>query len=64
MVAIFITTDTGATYCMGESWEALKQCVQAVNKNKKFVYINDTETRLRYLSRAWDTIEGVQDNEH
>lgn len=64
MVAIFITTDTGDTYCMGESWEALKQCMQAVNKNKKFVYINDTETRLRYLSRAWDTIEGVQDNEH
>lgn len=58
MVAILIAADDGRCYCMGKSVESVNRCVAAVGKTKDFVYIKGVESRLKYLDRAFDLIEG------
>ncbi len=61
MVAIVIFTDKGEAYCMSNSPGAVVDCVKAVTSrdDMQIKYIGDTEKRLKYISRAVDSIEGA-----
>lgn len=60
MVAIIIATDKGEAYCMSKDFSSLNACMRAVANKKKFSYVRETEKRLQYIERAFDMIEGFE----
>ena len=62
MVAVVIFTDRGEAFCMSQNSRAVVECVQAVNdKGKKAIhYIGDAEKRLKYIARAFETMEQAE----
>jgi len=60
MVAIVIFSDDGKAYCMGRDKNSVVDCVTAVTKSGKMdlKYVADHEKRVKYISRAFEAIEG------
>jgi hypothetical protein len=61
MVAIFIVTDGGEAFCMSSTIENATACLESVKAGAKVKYISDKDKRLRYLSKAYEVIEGRSD---
>lgn len=62
MVAVVIFSDKGEAFCMGKSRESVIDCVHAVTSQKKMQikYISDTEKRMKYIAKAFETMEDEQ----
>lgn len=62
MVAVVIFSDKGEAFCMGKSCESVIDCVHAVTSQKKMQikYISDTEKRMKYIAKAFETMEEEQ----
>ena len=60
MLAILIITDQGKVYAMGQSVESATACIESLKgKPIQVSYIADKEKRLRYLSKAYEVVEGL-----
>lgn len=60
MLAIMIVTDKGQAYAMGQSIESATACIESLRgKPIQVSYIADKEKRLRYLSKAYEVVEGL-----
>lgn len=59
MVTILIVTDNGQAYAMSDKLSSAVKCLESV-KQCRPVFINDTERRLQYLSKAYELISGKQ----
>lgn len=62
MLAILIVTDKGQTYAMGRTLESTTQCIESLRgKPVNVSYVADKEKRLRYLSKAYEIVEGLSE---
>ena len=58
MVTVMLVNDKGKAYCWSTSLADAVTCIESVKKGTIATYVNDQERRLRYLSRAFEVIEG------